>query len=282
MHPAVAVATEPSAEADGKPLEAEPLNLYQFPVLYDTLKTPDAPDIELVRRVFQRHVGSGPWRLLDPACGPGNWLKPFADGRNTIVGNDYCDEMVQWVHGTLRQRRVRAQHGDMYRLDFGTERFDIVLEASGVTSIVPDAARLASWIDDLARWLSPRGAMVFLVNCESPVPQRLPALLWRTPWKLIPGGGKARLQYELLEDLPERGTQRIRRTVSTQNVRNCPAQIQEHYELKVWRKHEVEQVISSLQRVRLASVIDPEHPRALDQPAPEWQGERFFVFKPLA
>lgn len=277
MYPAVAETTESTAE----PSETQPLNLYQFPILYDTLKTPDAPDVELVRRIFNRYVGNGPWRLLDPACGPGNWLKPFADGRNTVVGNDYCDEMVQWVHGTLRQRRVRAMHGDMYRLEFGAERFDIVLEASGVTSIVPDAEKLAQWIDDLARWLSPRGAMVLLVNCETAVPERLPSLLWRTPWRIIPGGGKARLQYDLLEDLPHRGTQRIRRTVTAQDVRGCPAEIQEHYELKVWRQAELQQVIDSLQRVRLTAVIDPEHHRPLENTQAQWKGERYFVLKPV-
>lgn len=277
MYPAVAEATDTTAE----PSDSQPLNLYQFPILYDTLKTPDAPDVELVRRIFNRYVGNGPWRLLDPACGPGNWLKPFADGRNTVVGNDYCDEMVQWVHGTLRQRRVRAMHGDMYRLEFGAERFDIVLEASGVTSIVPDAEKLAQWIDDLARWLSPRGAMVLLVNCETTVPERLPALLWRTPWRIIPGGGKARLQYDLLEDLPHKGTQRIRRTVTAQDVRNCPAEIQEHYELKVWRQAELQQVIDSLQKVRLTAVIDPEHHRPLENTQAQWRGERYLVLKPV-
>jgi SAM-dependent methyltransferase len=260
--------------------EEEPANLYRYPALYDALKTPDAGDVAVLAQILERFVGAGPWAMLDPACGPGNWLRPFADGRNQLVGNDYCFDMVAWAARELRRKRCKVLHGDMYRLDLAGQRFEVVFEASGVTSIVPDLATLAAWIAQLGSYLKPNGAVVLLFNFTSPLPAQLPHLLWRTPWLKMAGGGSARLQYELLEDLSHTGTQRILRTVSTRGMRDVPERLAEDYELRIWTRADLEGLRSALKQLSIAAVLDPQLTDPFSNHAAEPVGERYVVFKP--
>jgi SAM-dependent methyltransferase len=279
-------AVQLQAEAPARDFEAtlstaedEPANLYRYPALYDTLKTPEPADVAVLRRIIEHFSGPGPWSMLDPACGPGNWLRPFADGRNQLVGNDYCFEMVEWAERKLRRKCCRVLHGDMYRLDLGEQRFDVIFEASGVTSIVPDLPTLSAWIDQLGTLLAPNGSLVLLFNFTSPLPERFPHLLWRTPWLKMSGGGSARLQYELLEDLAHSGTQRILRTVSTRGMRDVPARIAEDYELRIWRQADLEGLRTSLQQLSVSAVLDPQLTNPVADRNVTPSGERYLVFR---
>jgi SAM-dependent methyltransferase len=252
-------------------------NLYRYPHLYDALKTPAEAEVKLLWELLERYTGPGPWHMLDPACGPGNWLRPFLDGQNTLVGNDFCREMVDWIKSQLDTRSCRAVRGDMYHLGLGAERFDVVFEASGVTSIVPNLAMLSAWIDQLGGYLRPGGAIVLLFNFQSELPDTLPHLLWRTPWQDMPGGGVASLQYELLRDVPERGTQHIQRTVRTHGVSGTPELIQEDYELRVWQPEELRALTASLRTTQLVDVLDAH----TGLPLSKAESECYLVFKSL-
>lgn len=252
-------------------LADEALNLYRFPALYDALRAPDDEDITAVRTLISRFVGQGPWSILDPACGPGNWLRPFADDASLLAGNDNCPEMVEYTRQTTGAHVVL---GDMFDLRF-EQPFDVILEASGVTSLLPDADTLSRWVRSFRSLLTGRGAVVLLLNFEAPVPINLPATLWRTPWRDVPGG-QARIHYELLRDEPEAGTQHIRRTVETRGG-NWPARIVESYDLRVWKSAELE-VLRDIPGFELAACVDPSRPA---ENAWQVSGERLLVFKPV-
>lgn len=265
--------TESSEPPSSNPAD-HPLNLYQYPELYNALKTPDPADVALVREIVQRLVGPGPWRILDPACGPGNWLAPFADGKNRLVGNDFCEPMVEHVKETLGSRGCRAVHGDMYNLKLGAERFDVVLEASGVTSIVPDVPTFARFLDGLGRLLRKRGVIVLLANCAEPAPAELPALLWERE-NPLPDGSMARVRYELVEDLQHtEGRQTIRRTVHVAGSDRYPDELAETYSLRIWSEAELAELRSQLRTVQMEAVLDADT-GAHTHPA----GERYLVFR---
>ncbi|MCC7510734.1 MAG: class I SAM-dependent methyltransferase [Planctomycetes bacterium] len=249
------------------PIETS-LNLYRFPALYDTLKAPDAEDIAAVRGLITRFVGEPRWSILDPACGPGNWLAPFAADASMLAGNDNCPEMVEYSRANTG---ALVTLGDMYAPPIDA-RFDVVLEASGVTSIVPDVDKLGHWVRTLGGMLTPRGAVILLLNFETPVPPRLPATLWRSRWRNVPGG-KARIHYELVEDKP--GVQHIRRSVDVRGG-DWPQRIVEDYELRVW-PGEVLDALKQVPGMRLMACADPEK-------AGKWNaapsGARLLVFQP--
>ena len=259
-----------SREAVEAPAE-EPLNLYRFPALYDALKTPDAEDLTAVRSLLRRFVGSSPWSIVDPACGPGNWLRPFKGEAAMLAGNDNCPEMVDYTRATTG---ALVTLGDMFELKF-EHRFDVVLEASGVTSLLPDIETVHRWVLSFRHLLSPRGVVLLLMNFKAPVPAKLPATLWRTPWLEVPRG-EARIQYELLRDSKELGSQQIRRTVETRGG-DWPRTIVESYDLRVWNPKHLE-ALRQVPGFELAACVDAAQPDVLNaKPA----GERLLVFRPV-
>lgn len=264
---------EPHVPASPDPAD-HPVNLYRYPALYDAVKTPSAQDVRVVRDLMTRFCGPPPWSILDPASGPGNWLRPFCDGRNTLVGNDYCRPMVEYVAQTLGPCGCTALHGDMYRLPI-VRTFDVVLEASGVTSIVPDVPTLARLLDHWAGRLGDRGVMIVLVNFTEPVPS-LPAVTWQAGKLPLPGGGTAGIRYELLEDRPAQGTQLIRRTVTTQDAPGLPRFVQEAYTLRVWKPDEIANVVGQCSVAKLVATV---HPDDAAQTNAQRVGERYLVFK---
>lgn len=243
---------------------APALNLYRFPHLYDVLKAPDDGDVAVVRELIERFVGPAPWAILDPACGPGNWLRPFAPHAALLAGNDNCPEMVEYTRAYVGAHTVL---GDMYDPQL-PHTFDVILEASGVTSLVPDAATLCRWVGTLGSLLSKGGAVVLLMNFETPPAAELPAALWQSDWRPVPGGF-ARIRYDLLADMP--GAQRIRRTVETEGG-GWPPMIVEDYDLSVWPSDTL-QALAAPPGMRLRACVDAANGQAADA-----QGERLLVF----
>lgn len=251
------------------PAEAS-LNLYRFPALYDALKAPDDEDLTAVRSLLRRFVGDSPWAMLDPACGPGNWLRPFMGEASLLAGNDNCPEMVEY---TRRTTGALVTLGDMFDLHF-EPKFDVVLEASGVTSLLPDVDTLRRWVLSFRPLLNARGIVLLLVNFKAPVPSELPATLWRTPWRDVPGG-QARIHYELLRDHNGLCSQHIRRTVETRDG-DWPRRIVETYDLKVWEPEHLDGV-RDIPGYTFAACVDASRPDVLDA---EPVGERLLVFRP--
>ncbi len=266
---------EPSVAASADPAD-HPQNLYRFPALYDALKTPTPADVAVVRALIEHNVGPGPWAILDPASGPGNWLRPFCDGHNRLFGNDFSLPMVRYVEQTLGPCGCRVQHGDMYDLRI-SESFDVVLEVSGVTSIVPDVPTLGRVIDHWARRLRPGGLLLLLVNFQDLLPPQLPAVTWQVQGVPLAAGGTAGVCYELVEDRPHNGTQWIRRTVTTQGAPGLPPYLCEEYALRVWSPDEVLAAAALAQNARLDAVVHPDN--AFDHVC-GMTGERYLVFRP--
>jgi hypothetical protein len=164
--------------------------------------------------------------------------------------------------------------GDMSELRF-EQKFDVVLEASGVTSLLPEVETLRRWIASFRPLLSARGVVLLLVNFKAPVPEKLPATLWRTPWRDVPQG-QARIHYELLRDHNGQCSQNIRRTVETRGG-NWPKRIVETYDLKVWEPEHLEG-LRDIPGYQLAACVDASRPDELNA---EPVGERLLVFRPI-
>lgn len=265
---------EPEDPASPDP-SCHPVNLYRYPALYDALKTPSPADVAVVRTLIQRAAGPGPWSILDPASGPGNWLRPFCDGANRLFGNDFSLPMVQYVRDTLGPCGCGVQHGDMYDLRI-EQTFDVVLEVSGVTSIMPDVPTLGRVLDHWAERLRPGGLLLVLVNFTDALPGALPAVTWEVQGVSLASGGHAGVRYELLEDRPHQGTQLIRRTVTTDGAPGLPPYLREEYALRVWTPAEVELAIRGCRLARFETVV---HPDNADHTACGMSGERYLVFR---
>lgn len=265
---------EPEEPASPDPAQ-HPVNLYRYPALYDALKTPTPADVAVVRTLIERATGPAPWSILDPASGPGNWLRPFCDGKNQLFGNDFSMPMVEYVRQTLGPCGCVVQHGDMYDLHIN-QTFDVVLEVSGVTSIMPDVPTLGRVIDHWAQRLRTGGLLLLLVNFRDELPPALPATTWEVQGVSLATGGTAGVRYELLEDRPDQGTQLIRRTVTTEGAPGLPPFLREEYALRVWTPAEIEQAIAMCKLARFEAIVHPDN--AHDTTC-GMRAERYLVFR---
>lgn len=217
-------------------------SFYDFPVLYDRLKRPSSDEVAFVLELAARHAGACPLRILDPACGPGNWLAPFAQAGCHVIGNDLNEFMAAFAAQRFADGTGQIFHGDMFELELPPASVDLIIEASGVTSIM-SGAQFSALLDRLERFLTLDGKIFLLVNFhEEHQFSELPATLWDTGERELPEGGTARLQYILVEDYPSTGRQIIRRIISTTNAPAFPAQLDETYPMNTW----------SLDRIRAA------------------------------
>jgi ubiquinone/menaquinone biosynthesis C-methylase UbiE len=93
-------------------------------------------------------------RLLDVGCGPAVMTRDLLERGFEVVGIDLSLEMlrhgVRRVAGHPRARRCRLELGDIERLRFPDESFDVVL-CMGVLEYLPDYGRAISEIRRVLR-----------------------------------------------------------------------------------------------------------------------------------
>ena len=141
-----------------------PPDLYDFPEVYAALRAPADDLLVGVRRIIATYAhppGVSPdrmLRLLDPACGPANWLVPFARDGHHVAGNDLSREMVRGARDTLG--RMGASHeivrGDMRHLALASGPFDVALEIAGSTGLLQQREDLTVRAPMAGIWTAPR------------------------------------------------------------------------------------------------------------------------------
>lgn len=266
-----------------------PPDLYDFPEVYAALRAPAEDLLAGVRRIIATYAhpaGSSPdrtLRLLDPACGPANWLVPFALDGHHVAGNDLSREMVRGARDTLR--RIGASHeivqGDMRRLSLASGPFDVALEIAGSTGLLQQREDLLGLLEGVADHLVPGGifAVTVFLDRRTEAPDAVyPRLVHESAWipvELADGHvGAAMARYEHLGWTDDPTSARMRRTVVVRDLPGHPAEIVEDYTLRAWRLAEALALVSATGRYDVLE-IDALGPDAPDDPL----GESTFVLR---
>jgi len=99
-------------------------------------------------------------RLLDIACGTGDFAFEFERYTSNIVGIDFCEEMLEIARQKANKRNSRVQfiQGDALNLPFEDASFDIVSIGFGIRN-VDDVNKS---ISEMYRILKPGGKAVIL------------------------------------------------------------------------------------------------------------------------
>lgn len=261
------------------------VSLYQYPEVYAALRAPDddllpkvqsaiarlMPDDRLVERASLARRGGRIRSVMDPACGPGNWLEPFVD-EWYIAGNDLEPAMIEAADRVLGSAPRELVVGDMRDLRFETGPFDLALEIAGTASIWTDPSDLRDHFRSVASHLVPGGLFLVTLIFETETTRRrdeitMPMVTHEAgPVATRPehrahsdrschtrGGmaGEAWVRYEIVGFNEESRAERIRRTVRTRGVPNCPETIQEEYEMRFWTPQEVQNLVDSCSELEL-------------------------------
>ncbi len=229
-------------------------DLYAYPQVYGAIRAPDPDLLEGVFRLIRLHLGrepaddSEPLRVLDPACGPGNWLEPFAVRGHHVAGNDLSVEMVEGARHRLADvaRSFEVVRGDMRTLALSSGPFDVALEIAGSTGILETSEDLDALFDGVARHLRPGGLFlvtVFLDQRGEGPSARLPRTTHESAWLPVrlPNGtcGEARARYEHLGWRADPPAARMRRTVEMRDLPGHPREVVEEYTLRAWPREDL-------------------------------------------
>jgi SAM-dependent methyltransferase len=115
------------------------------------------------RAVEALHLG-GPQRLLDVACGPGNFTAELAKSLSAggvAVGFDISEPMLARAVLDNSGAHVCYVRGDAHHLPFGDETFDAVC-CFGALYLVPEPFVVA---EEMIRVLKPHGRIAVLTSC---------------------------------------------------------------------------------------------------------------------
>ena len=173
------------------------MRLYQRPDLYATLRGPDPEMFRRVGELVESYLEGERRSVLDPACGPGDWLRLFAQQGWRLGGNDSSLPMVSTARVALSGFSAELTHGDMRRLAFRTAPFDLATEVSGVVAELPDDGAFVAHLRSVVAQLRPGGLYLFLLPRWKGDPGA-PACVYREGPLPAPGGGEASIGYRLV------------------------------------------------------------------------------------
>lgn len=164
---------------------------YHHPEAYAALFDPDADELARIERLVLPHVG---WigAVLDPACGPGCYLVPFAAAGCRVAGNDLEPAMLAHARERLEGCEAELTLGDMRCLRFASGPFDLALNLNLSLGHLPDDAAVLEHLQAVAANLRPGG--VYLVSLTLLPQARTEArseVVHRSPWAALPGGGQS-------------------------------------------------------------------------------------------
>ena len=103
-------------------------------------------------------------RVLDVACGPGNFTRDFAEmaGDGLVVGLDASGPMLDVAVRDTESANVAYLRGDACALPFGDASFDAIC-CFAALYLIEDPLRA---LDEIVRVLAPGGRVALLASCD--------------------------------------------------------------------------------------------------------------------
>ncbi|MBI1291685.1 methyltransferase domain-containing protein [bacterium] len=230
------------------------IGFYSFSELYFRVRTPEETEVDDVVSLIQRYSERPVRRLLDPTCGPGNWLFPLSRRGFEVVGVDNSREMVNFARSILPESEILL--ADSFDPAYQWPRVDGVLELAGVLSIFLEEEGLRNFLRQASNCLPPGGFAAFTVfrlpPAETPAPFE-----WSSDRHMADGMHVA-AAYQSLEVDRVRKEERIRRMIVTGDDAERQIISDETYRLKLYDEEELARLIAIADQFELCTLFDPE------------------------
>ncbi len=211
------------------------MSLYDHPELYAALFAPDPEMWDGVRGWLGRYLDRPPRSLLDPACGPGNWLLPFAQRGWRVGGNDRNPAMCRYARQILAPFDAQISQGDMRELAFTASPtflpFDAAINLDASVGHLPTDADVVRHLRSVHAHLRPGGIYLLGITVLD-LPRRqdkAEALFESEPMAV--GGGTVTVKYTSLWRDPALRRERIALEMHSRGVAHAPPLLREEYDL---------------------------------------------------
>ena len=242
----------PSAENDAEYLSG---SLYDYPMLYEAVRGPTAEETASLSRILETHLGRRPTSVMDPACGPGSWLEPFARKSTFVAGNDISPRMVAVTRLRLHSWRSEITEGDMRTLSFRSGPFDAAFELSGALGMLLDVSSILSFLQSLGRALVQGGVALLDAHFrDAGQVGPLPRVCWSHGPVHLALGQSASVIYEILREDTQKGIEWVRRSVRVQGATGRPTLIMDEYPIKIWKPEDFIKMLAPVSGFQLEAV----------------------------
>lgn len=250
------------------------MSLYHYPDVYSALRAPSPAMVRGARLAINAHALGEVRRIMDPACGPANWLVPFAIDGLFVAGNDISPDMVSRARKVLFGFPHEIIQGDMRSLRFSSGHFDVAIELAGTVSQL-DPPDFDAHLQSVAAHLRPGGLflMTLFFEVDRP-PSPEPVVSYQSGAIPLERGGQAKVTYEVIAWNPSDRREHMRRTVRLEGVPDAPPVLEDAYTLRIWREDEARRHIEA---TGLFDILDTDAIQVDGQSDPE--GERTLVLR---
>ncbi|MDX2110714.1 MAG: class I SAM-dependent methyltransferase [Verrucomicrobiota bacterium] len=218
------------------------VSLYDYPELYDSLRTPSPAVFQQVWEVICQHLGRQPHSVMDPACGPATWLGYFAERGVPVAGNDIEPGMVQAARKKCGAQAFEIIEGDMRDLKFQRGPFEVSFELSGTCGMLADEQNFRRFLRTVSDHTASGGLVMVTIFFPEPACE-IPYVVdsWAAQ---VNGKGHARITYEVIDTHPSRFVDRVRRSVATDGLPQCPATLVDEYDMFSWHENHFAEVMA--------------------------------------
>lgn len=239
----------------------ETFSLYDFPEIYDQVRTPDQYTFESIYKHICDQLGRAPRSVMDPACGPATWLSLFAEKGVSVAGNDIDVEMIENAQEKCVDKAIELIVGDMSELQFKKGPFEVCFELAGTCGMLPDKKTFQKFLRSVVKNTSPGGLILLTVFInETNLCAQYPWLVGQWgPFGVYPHG-QAWLKYEVLSTEPELNLEKVRRTVHTEGVAQCSSPLIDEYNMYSWPEEKFWKMISEIPELTFVSSFRYDEP----------------------
>jgi len=210
---------------------------YSYAELYFRVRTPDPTEVEDVVRLIRQHARRPLRRLLDPTCGPGNWLHPLSKHGFEVAGVDNSAEMCAFARSIIPHADIR--HADSFDPAYAWPHADCVFELAGVLSIFLEGDGLRNFLSHAADCVPTGGVAAFTVFGMPDNPhQKDEDVHWRSD-RVMADGMHVHVEYRSLEIDPVRRTELMRRTIVAGSEDEAQIISDDSYTLKLYNHEDL-------------------------------------------
>lgn len=256
-------------------------SLYDYPELYDHLRTPDTETFDAVFDLITTTLGRVPQSIMDPACGPATWLTHFAQRGIMVAGNDIDPAMIESAQKKCGNRVQELNIGDMCDLKFKTAPFDVSFELSGTCGLLSHEDNFRRFLRSVRNHTRVGGLiLITLFFDESQMAEQYPWLVGEWGPFHIGTGGQAWLRYEVLANEPSRNIDFVRRTVRVEGIETCPGALVDEYEMFSWTELHFWQVLEEFSDLHFCTAFRYDDPTGISTvERGNLKGETSLVFR---
>jgi hypothetical protein len=256
-------------------------SLYDYPELYDHIRTPDTETFDAVYNLITEKLGHTPCSIMDPSCGPATWLTHFAQRGSLVAGNDIDPAMIETAIRKCSSNVLEFTVGDMCDLRFKTAPFEVTFELAGTCGILSSDCTFKKFLKTMKDNTCSGGLILLTLFFEES--QQTAQFPWVVgewgPFK-IASGGQAWLRYEVLSNEPSRNIDFVRRTVRVEGFDAAQDDLIDEYEMFTWNEMHFWQVLEEFSDLHFCTAFRYEEPTGISiVQKGSFKGEVSIVFR---